>query len=114
MSAATYRWIEGNTILEPATSFNNWSSGYPIDNSEGFDCVKFTADGWRVHQGFCASSALPFLCRQRGRNTEINIYCLCDIDDSSIIFCIKYYYCIYTLLPRILLIHSQLATHLMG
>lgn len=31
-----------------------------------FDCVEFAAEGWRVHQGFCASSFMPFVCRQLG------------------------------------------------
>ena len=69
------RWIEGNKLLNVDT-YKNWSTGSPVDNTQSRDCVQFSADGWRVHIGFCETSNLPFLCRQQGMKSIVFYYIL--------------------------------------
>ena len=52
------RWVDGTV-----PSFLNWAGNAPTENDLSFDCVKYAADGWRVHTDFCATSELPFVCR---------------------------------------------------
>lgn len=64
-----YRWIDGNTLLS-SSLYANWDGGSAtVTNQGAYDCVKFSGNGWRVHDAYCDSSKLPFLCRQRGRST---------------------------------------------
>lgn len=63
-----YRWVEGDTLLVPNNSYTNWFGGSAAVTNQGpYDCVKFTSEGWKVHDYFCDSSIFPFLCRQEGK-----------------------------------------------
>ena len=45
----------------------NWTEDYLIRNNNDYDCVEFTANGWRPAQGFCESIRLPFICKTPGK-----------------------------------------------
>ena len=53
------RWVDGTTA---DALFLNWSPVFPNDNTASHDCVKYAADGWRVHDDGCEVSTLPFVC----------------------------------------------------
>ena len=62
-----YRWVDGNEILNFNNSYTNWVGGNAAGsgNEQKWDCVKFTATGWRVNDQFCEVARLPYLCRQK-------------------------------------------------
>ena len=56
------RWTDGSFLI-----YNGWAASSPVGNENNYDCVKFTADGWKVEEGYCATSELQFVCRQNGQ-----------------------------------------------
>ena len=55
--------------------YSNWAGGSASASNElNKDCVKYSKDGWQVHDGYCQSSRLPFLCKLRGIFIEQIVY----------------------------------------
>ena len=56
------RWVDGIEAV-----YTNWSQSFPpaTENDNNWDCVKFAADGWRLHRSGCAVSDFPFVCKMR-------------------------------------------------
>ena len=54
------RWVDGIEAV-----YTNWSQSFPpaAQNDNNWDCVKFAADGWRLHRSGCAVSDFPFVCK---------------------------------------------------
>ncbi len=68
-----YSWADGEPLTEE--SFQIWRDGVAdVYNTISFDCVKFTHQGWQVHQGFCSNELLSFACRQQGTMLNRNNY----------------------------------------
>ena len=52
-----------------ASDYSNWISNYTRENRESRDCVKFSSNGWRIHDLPCGSSMLPFVCKSNSKPT---------------------------------------------
>jgi hypothetical protein len=80
-----FRWIDGNELLVSNASYTNWFGGSAAaTNLQSFDCVKFTAEGWKVHENFCDSSRFPYLCRQRTCNSTDGLTCIAPVVSTPI------------------------------
>ena len=52
-----------------ASDYSNWISNYTRENRESRDCVKYSSNGWRIHDLPCGSSMLPFVCKSNSKQT---------------------------------------------